>query len=87
MLISSFIAGIHYENIAKMSNPGFVENELVPGVIRSMLSNKTEVKSLVSVIQQQYFGDLKDYSDSASFVPRFVEVKQRNSCMKRLIMF
>lgn len=57
-----------------MSNPSFLEKELVPGVIRTMLSNRTEVKSLVSVIQQQYFGDLKDYSDSSSFVPRFVEV-------------
>lgn len=65
--------GIHYENMAKMSSKTFLEQELVPGVIASMIKNASQLDSIVKIIQEQYFGNI-DYSDSKHFVPRFSQV-------------
>ena len=66
--------GIHYENMAKMTSKTFLEKELVPGVIASLMKNVTEIDSTIKVIQEQYFGKM-DYGDSRHFVPRFSQVE------------
>lgn len=65
--------GIHYENMGKMSSKKFLEQELVPGVIASLLKNTTQLDSTIKVIQEQYFGNV-DYGDARHFVPRFSQV-------------
>lgn len=68
-----FYLWIHYENMAKMSSKTFLEQELVPGVIASMIKNASQLDSIVKIIQEQYFGNI-DYSDSKHFVPRFSQL-------------
>nr|CAH0104239.1 unnamed protein product [Daphnia galeata] len=68
-----FYLWIHYENMAKMTSKTFLEKELVPGVIASLIKNVTEIDSTIKVIQEQYFGKM-DYGDSRHFVPRFSQL-------------
>jgi len=60
--------------MAKMTSKTFLEKELVPGVIASLIKNATQLGSTVKIIQEQYFGNV-DYSDSRHFVPRFSQVQ------------
>jgi|LakMenEpi03Aug12_release.lakeMendotaPanAssembly.Ray.scaffolds.fasta_scaffold1021043_1 hypothetical protein len=60
--------------MAKMTSKTFLKNELVPGVIASLIKNVTELDSTVKIIQEQYFGNM-DYGDSRHFVPRFSQVE------------
>jgi hypothetical protein len=60
--------------MAKMTSKTFLEKELVPGVIASLIKNATQLDSTVKIIQEQYFGNV-DYSDSRHFVPRFSQVQ------------
>lgn len=59
--------------MGKMSSKKFLEQELVPGVIASLLKNSTQLDSAIKVIREQYFGNM-DYGDSRHFVPRFSQV-------------
>ncbi|XP_046655039.1 esterase E4-like [Daphnia pulicaria] len=73
-----FYLWIHYENMAKMTSKTFLKNELVPGVIASLIKNVTELDSTVKIIQEQYFGNM-DYGDSRHFVPRFSQLIEDSS--------
>lgn len=59
--------------MAKMSSKTFLEQELIPGVIASLMKNHTQSETTIKLIQKQYFGDT-DYGDTRHFVPRFSQV-------------
>ena len=59
--------------MAKMSSKTFLEKELVPGVIASLMQNASQSESIIKIIQEQYFGNM-DYGDSRHFVPRLSQV-------------
>ena len=56
-----------------MTSRSFLERELVPGVLESILKNQTQVDAVFDVVKRQYFGDT-DFGDAKTFVPRFSQV-------------
>lgn len=72
--LNFLVPGIHYENMAKMGSKMFIEQELVPGVIASLMKNSSQSDTTIKVIQEQYFGNV-DYGDAKHFVPRFSQVQ------------
>ena len=62
--------------MAKMSNPAFLEHELIPGIVSSVMNNQSHLEDIVKLVKQQYIGGI-DYADIESIMPRISQVSLR----------
>jgi hypothetical protein len=73
--------------MAKMSNPEFLEHELIPGIVSSVMNNQSHLEEIVKLVKQQYIGGI-DYTDIESIMPRISQVSSlSSSCFFNTALF